>query len=90
MDEAKQEAKVARLVASTAGEARVREEEDMARAQEALAAAEEGRRKAKVGTACLEVKHETPPTQHPVLGEVVFFFFFLFTINLFIHILLNI
>ena len=38
--------------------------------------------------------HETPPTRHPVSGEgvlfIYLFLFFLFTINLFIHILLNI
>ena len=54
-DEAKQEAKVACVVASAAG-ARARAEEDMARVQEALAAAEEGRRKEEAETARLEVK----------------------------------
>ena len=33
---------------------------------------------------------ETPPTRQSVSGESVFFFLFLFTRNLFIHILLNI
>ena len=55
-DEAKQEAKVARLAASTVGDAKARAKEDLARVQEALAAAEEGRRKAKVGNARFEVE----------------------------------
>ena len=55
-DKAKQEAKVAHLVASAAGQARARVEEDLARVQEALAVAEEGRCKAKAETARLEVE----------------------------------
>ena len=45
-DEAKQEAKVALLAASTAGDTRARVKEDLARVQEALVAAEEGKCKA--------------------------------------------
>ena len=45
-DEAKHEAKVARWAASAAGDARVRAKEDLARVQEALATAEEGKCKA--------------------------------------------
>ena len=55
-DEAKQEAKVARLAASAVGDARVMAEEDLARVQEALAAAEEGRHKAEADTTLLEVE----------------------------------
>ena len=54
-DKAKQEAKVARLAAGAASDARVRAE-DLVRVQKALAAAEEGGRKAKVETAYLEVE----------------------------------
>ena len=45
-DEAKHEAKVALLAASTTGDARARVKEDLARVQEALVAAEEGKCKA--------------------------------------------
>ena len=45
-----------RLAANAVGDARARAEEDLAKVQEALAAAEEGKRKAKVETACLEVE----------------------------------
>ena len=55
-DEAKKGTKVARLAASAAGDARVRAKEDLARAQEALAAMEEGRCKAKAETTRLEVE----------------------------------
>ena len=44
------------LVVSAAGNSRVRANEDLVRVQEALAAAEEGKRKAEVETAYLEVK----------------------------------
>ena len=54
-DGAKQEAKVARLVASATGDTRARGKKDLARVKEALAATEEGRHKAEAGTACLEV-----------------------------------
>ena len=55
-DKAKYEAKVARLETSTASDAKARAEEDRARVQKALAAAEEGRRKAEAWTARLEVE----------------------------------
>ena len=55
-DEAKQEAKVAHLVANMASNARARAEEDLDRVQEALADAKEGRHKAKAEAARLEVK----------------------------------
>ena len=56
-DEGKHEAKVARVAASIAtGDARARAKEDLARVQEALAAAKEGRHKAEVKTALLEVE----------------------------------
>ena len=55
-DEAKKEAKVARLAASEASDAKARAEEDLARDQEALVAAKEGRCKADAETACLEVE----------------------------------
>ena len=56
MDEARHEAKVAHLEASAAGDARARAEGDLARVQEALAAVEKGRRKAKAGIVLLEVE----------------------------------
>ena len=46
-DEAKHEVKVAYLAASAAGDSKARADEDMARVQEALAAKDEGRCKAK-------------------------------------------
>ena len=55
-DEAKQEAKVASLEASEAGNAKARAEEDLARVQEALVATEEGGRKAKAKIARFEVE----------------------------------
>ena len=55
-DEAKQEAKVARFAANTTGNSRVREEEDLARVQEALAATKEGRHKAEAETPRLKVE----------------------------------
>ena len=55
-DEAKHEAKVARLAPSVVGDARVRVEEDLARVQEALAAKKRGRHKVKAETTCLEVE----------------------------------
>ena len=55
-DEAKQEAKVALLVASAVGDARARAEEDLAKVQKALAAAKEGMRKAEAETAHLKVE----------------------------------
>ena len=58
-DEAKQEAKVALVVASATGDAKARAEEDLAKVQEALAAVEEGRRKAEVETTRLEVEQKT-------------------------------
>ena len=54
-DEAKQEAKVARMAANAASNARTRAEKDMARVQEALAAAEEGRRTTEAKTAHLKL-----------------------------------
>ena len=55
-DEAKQEAKVARLAASATGDARARVKKYLARVKEALAATEEGRHKAEAGTTRLEVE----------------------------------
>ena len=55
-DEAKQEAKVARLAASEATKAKARAKEDLARVQEALVATEEGSHKAKAKIAHLEVE----------------------------------
>ena len=52
----KQEAKLARLVASGSGDARARVEEDLTRVQEALAAAEESRCKTEADTARLKVE----------------------------------
>ena len=56
MDEAKQKAKVACLAASAPGDAQARDENDLAGTQEALAAAEDDRRKEEAGTARLEVE----------------------------------
>ena len=53
-DEAKQEAKVAQLVATTAGDAKARVEDDLTKALNALAAEEEGRRRLEAQIACLE------------------------------------
>ena len=55
-DEARHEAKVAHLVASAAGNARARAEEDFVRIQEALVATKEDRSKAEAEIACLEVE----------------------------------
>ena len=55
-NEAKQEAKVACVAASTVGDVRARAEEDLTKVQEALAATEEGRGKAEAKTALLEVE----------------------------------
>ena len=54
-DEANQKAKVALLAASVAGDTKEREE-DLDRVQEALAAAEEGRRKAEAEAAHMKVE----------------------------------
>ena len=55
-DEAKHEAKAARLAASAVGNAKVRAEEDLIRVQAALVAVEEGRPKVEAWTARLEVE----------------------------------
>ena len=55
-DEAKQEAKVACLVASVAVNTRARAFEDLTRVQEALAAVEHGRHKKEAEIVCLEVE----------------------------------
>ena len=55
-DEAKQEAKVARLAAMAAGEAKERAEDDLARMQDALAAAEEDGRGLEAEVARLTIE----------------------------------
>ena len=55
-DEAKEEAQVARLAATTTGNAKARVEVDMARVQDALEVAKEARHKAEVEAAHLEVE----------------------------------
>ena len=55
-DEAKQEAKVPSMTARAVGDTKAREEEDFTKVQEALAATEEGRRKAEAEIARLEVE----------------------------------
>ena len=75
-DEAKQEAKVARLVVNAAGNSRARVNEDLARVQEALAAAEEGKRKAEAEIACLEVKRTSLLPKLRVTKDEVSFFHF--------------
>ena len=55
-DETKQETKVARLVATTAGDAKARVEDDLASAREALAAAKEDGRRLEAEVAHLAVE----------------------------------
>ena len=55
-DEAKEEARVSRLAAVVAGNAKARVEGDLAKVQEALAVAEEARCKVEAETALLEVE----------------------------------
>ena len=55
-DEDKQEAKVARLAVTVAGDAKERVEDDLARVLDALAAAKEDRRKSKAEIARLAVE----------------------------------
>ena len=55
-DEAKHEAKVARLIAVAVGDAKARAEDDLTRAQDALAAEEEDERRLEVEVARLAVE----------------------------------
>ena len=55
-DEAKQEAKVGQLVATAAGDAKARVEDDLTKALNALAATEEGERRSEAEIALLEAE----------------------------------
>ena len=55
-DEAKKEAKVARLVVTAAGDAKARVEDDLARVLDALVATKEDRRGSEAGITCLVVE----------------------------------
>ena len=55
-DEAKEEAQVARLDATAAGDAKARAKGDLARVQDALAVAKEAKRKAEAKTTHIEVE----------------------------------
>ena len=55
-DEAKEEAQVTRLVTVAAGDLKARMEGDLAKVQEALAVAEEDKRRAEAKTSCLVVE----------------------------------
>ena len=55
-EEAKQEAKVARLAVTTAGDAKARVEDDLARILNALATAEEDRHKSETKIAFLAIE----------------------------------
>ena len=55
-DEAKEEAQIARLAVVTTSDMKVREEDDLARVQDALVIAEEARRKAEAKVTSLEVE----------------------------------
>ena len=55
-DEAKQEAKVARLAVTTIGDAKARVEDDLARVLDALVAAKEDKRGSEAGITCLAVE----------------------------------
>ena len=54
-DEAKKEAQVAQLAVVATSDAKARAKDDLAMVQEALAIAEEARRKVEDETSCLEV-----------------------------------
>ena len=71
-DEAKKEAKVARLAAIAAGDAKARAEDDLARVQEALMVTDEARRKAEAETVRLEVERTSLLLELGVAKDEVF------------------